>query len=202
MIDLNTEFKRMSMEFGISDKEVLLSVRTILRSAWGDSVFKQKFLNEKSVLVENTNPRSKGRYPQVRRYTCAICGEMFGSSDIELDHLVDENSLKSFDDINSFMVNIVLTSPDKLQILCKDKKKRVKGKSVISSLGCHGIKTYSSRYDVSFEQARIEKQFIQIKKEKKVVDKLLSLGVESMPKLKKDQESLLRQLLLEGVSDE
>lgn len=198
MIDLNTEFKRMSTEFGISDKEVLLSVRTMLRSAWGDSIFKQKFLNERSILVENTNPRSKGRYPQVRRYTCAICGGMFGSSDIELDHLVDENSLKSFDDINNFMVNIVLTSPNKLQILCKDKKKRVKGKNVISSLGCHGIKTYSSRYDVSFEQARIKKQFIQIKKEKKVVDKLLSLGVESIPKLKKDQESLLRQLLLGG----
>ena len=74
MIDLNTEFKRMALEFGIDDKEVLSSVRTMIRSMWGDSVFKTEFLKRNSELVVNENPRSKKRYPMVRKYRCALCG--------------------------------------------------------------------------------------------------------------------------------
>ena len=56
--------------------------------------------------------------------------------------------------------------------------------------------------NISFEQARIEKQFIQIKKDKKVVDSIRQFNVHSIPKLKKDQESLLRELLLENMNNE
>ena len=159
MIDLNTEFKRMAEEFEISDKEVLSSVRTMIRSMWGDSVFKADFLKKKSILIENTNNRSKKRYPMVRKYRCAICGELFGSTEIELDHLVDENSLTSYEHINDFMTNIVLTSPDKLQILCKDKKTKKDG---VIRFGCHSLKTYSSRYGVDFDTARAEKEAKQL----------------------------------------
>ena len=37
---------------------------------------------------------------------------------------------------------------------------------------------------------------------KNVVDKLIEHNVHSIPKLKKDQESLLRELLLENMSNE
>ena len=62
--------------------------------------------------------------------------------------------------------------------------------------------TYAAKMNISFEQARIEKQFIQIKKDKNVLDKLRVYNVHSIPKLKKDQESLLRELLLENMSNE
>ena len=39
MIDLGKEFKRMAEQFEISDKEVLSSVRTMIRSMWSDGVF-------------------------------------------------------------------------------------------------------------------------------------------------------------------
>jgi len=159
MIDLGREFRRMAEEFEISDKEVLSSVRTMIRSAWGDSVFKQEFLKRNSELIVNENPRSKKRYPMVRKYKCAICGELFGSTEIELDHLVDENSLTSYEHINDFMTNIVLTSPDKLQILCKDKKTKKDG---VIRFGCHSLKTYSSRYGVDFDTARAEKEAKQL----------------------------------------
>lgn len=177
MIDLGVEFKRMAEEFEISDKEVFTSVRTMLRRAWGDSVFKQDFLNKQSVLIDNTNTRSMKRFPKVRKYKCAICGGYFGSMEIELDHLVDENSLKSYEDINEFMLNIVLTSPDKLQILCKDKKTK-KG---MSHFGCHNIKTYASRYGISFDEAKATKQAIEIIKNKVDKDYCIkySLGVPS-----------------------
>lgn len=164
MIDLNTEFKRMAEEFEISDKEVLSSVRTMIRSCWGDSIFKTEFLKRNSELVVNENPRSKKRYPMVRKYRCAICGELFGSTEIELDHLDSENTLTSYEHINDFMTNIVLTSPDKLQVLCKDKKSKKLG---VTRFGCHQLKTYSERYNVTFEEARAEKEVIELIKQKK-----------------------------------
>ena len=164
MIDLGKEFKRMAEEFEISDKEVLSSVRTMIRSCWGDSIFKTEFLKRNSVLIPNTNTRSMKRFPMVRRYKCAICGEMFGSTEVELDHLVSENTLTSYEHINDFMTNIVLTSPDKLQVLCKDKKSKKLG---ITRFGCHSIKTFSQRYNVDFDTARAEKEALQLIKQKK-----------------------------------
>lgn len=159
MIDLGEQFKRMSQEFDIEDKVVLKSVRTMLREAWGSSIFKQEFLKNNSVLVENTNTRSMKRFPYVRRYRCAICGEMFGSTEVELDHIESENTLTSYEHINDFMTNIVLTSPDKLQVLCKDKKSKKLG---VTRFGCHSIKTFSERYDVDFDTARAEKEAKQL----------------------------------------
>ena len=159
MIDLNTEFRRMAEEFEISDKEVLSSVRTMIRSMWGDSVFKQVFLKRNSELVVNENPRSKKRYPKVLKYRCAICGELFGSTEVELDHIESENALTSYEHINDFMTNIVLTSPDKLQVLCKDKKSKKLG---VTRFGCHNIKTFSERYGVDFDTARAEKEAKQL----------------------------------------
>ena len=174
MIDLNTEFKRMAEEFEISDKEVLSSVRTMIRSMWGDSVFKTEFLKRNSELINNQNPRSKKRFPMVRKYRCAICGELFGSTEVELDHIESENTLTSYEHINDFMTNIVLTSPDKLQALCKDKKSKKLG---VTHFGCHGIKTYSERYNVSFEEAKAEKEALQLIKQKKDKDYCIENGL-------------------------
>ena len=159
MIDLGKEFKRMAEEFEISDKEVLSSVRTMIRSMWSDGVFKLEFLKRNSVLIPNTNTRSMKRFPMVRKYRCAICGEMFGSTEIELDHIESENTLTSYEHINDFMTNIVLTSPDKLQVLCKDKKSKKLG---VTRFGCHSIKTFSERYGVDFDTARAEKEAKQL----------------------------------------
>lgn len=159
MIDLGKEFRRMAEEFEISDKEVLSSVRTMIRSMWSDGVFKLEFLKRNSVLTPNTNTRSMKRFPMVRRYKCAICGEMFGSTEVELDHIESENTLTSYEHINDFMTNIVLTSPDKLQVLCKDKKSKKLG---VTRFGCHSIKTFSERYGVDFDTARTEKEAKQL----------------------------------------
>ena len=159
MIDLGREFQRMALEFEIDDKEVLKSVRTMLRYAWNESVFKLEFLKRNSVLIPNTNTRSMKRFPMVRKYQCAICGEMFGSTEVELDHIESENTLTSYEHINDFMTNIVLTSPDKLQVLCKDKKSKKLG---VTRFGCHNIKTFSERYSVDFDTARAEKEAKQL----------------------------------------
>ena len=156
----------MAKDFGIDDKEVLSSVRTMIRSTWGDSIFKTEFLKSNSVLIKNTNTRSMKRFPMVRKYRCAICKEYFSGTEVELDHLDSENALTEYEHINDFFKTIVLTSPDKLQVLCKDKKTKKLG---VTRFGCHGIKTYQERYNVSFEQALAEKKAIKLIKDK--VDK-------------------------------
>ena len=194
MIDFGREFRRMAEEFDISDKEVLSSVRTMIRSMWGDSVFKQEFLKRNSELIVNENPRSKKRYPMVRKFRCAICGELFGSTEVELDHIESENALTSYEHINDFMTNIVLTSPDKLQVLCKDKKSKRLG---VTRFGCHSIKTYSERYNVSFEEARAEKeakQLVDKKLDKQfLIDHNIEVGSTQSARRKQIVELLLEQ---------
>ena len=202
MIDLEKELSRMSSEFGIPEKDVINNWRSFVRFAWSKSIFRLDFLNKHSKKIKNDNPRSAKRFPCVTKYECNICKGLFSSNAIELDHVKDENSMRTLEDATTFFKNIAFPAYSDLQILCKDKKKKVNGKNTIVSFGCHGIKTYASRYNVSFEQARIEKQFIQIKKDKNVLDKLRLYGVHSIPKLKKDQESLLRELLLENMNNE
>ena len=199
MIDLGREFLRMAEEFEISDKDVLKSVRTMLREAWGVSIFKTEFLKRNSELIVNENQRSKKRYPMVRRYRCAICGELFGSTEVELDHLESENTLTSYEHINDFMTNIVLTSPDKLQVLCKDKKTKKLG---ITRFGCHQLKTYSERYNVTFEEARTEKeakQLVDKKLDKQfLIDHNIEVGSTQVLRRKAIVEYKLSQLKENG----
>jgi hypothetical protein len=194
-IDINSELKRMADEWGYTEKEATQVFRNCVRSMWGDSKFKTDTLLKASVDVVNTNPRSMKRYPVVKRYKCAICGELFGSSDIELDHLEDENTLTKFEHAEDFIKAIFFTSPPKLQVLCKDKKKKVKGKNQIVSFGCHGIKTYASRYGVSFEQAKAEKQALEIIKQKQDKEWLLEHGVTPSSTQAKRREQIVDKIL-------
>lgn len=196
MIDIEKELTRMSSEFGIPEKEVAVNFRQAVRSMWGDSVFKKDFYEKRCILKVNDNPRSMKRFPKVKRYQCNICKGYFGVADTELDHLISENAMTNLTHAEDFIKNIFFTSPDKLQILCKDKKKKVKGKSEIVRFGCHAILTYQTRYNVSFEEALLSKQIIELCKNKqKGVDFLLSKGVESIPKTHKAQKELIDKLM-------
>lgn len=203
MIDVNKELARMAKEFGLTDKQVATNWRDAVRSAWGDSIFKKHIYDTRSYLVANTNPRSVKRYPKVRKVRCAICGDEFGKADTELDHIDSEVKMTEISQANDFIRTIFFTSPDKLQIVCKDKKKKVNKKNVLVSFGCHGIKTYSERYKVSFEEALLTKHIIHIcKDDELVLDKLQSLGVElsDVPKTKVGKRDLLTKLM--EVTDE
>lgn len=195
MIDLGKEFKRMTIEFGLTDKEAFVTIRTMVRQMWNKSEYKLRFFKSKSKLVKNENPRSMKKYPYVTKYQCTICGEWFSANETEIDHLVDENSLTSYDHINDFMKNIVLTSPDKLQVLCKDKKTKKDG---VVRFGCHSLKTYSSRYGVDLDTARAEKEAKQIVDKKLDKQWLKDNNVEAattqVARRKQIKELLLKQL--------
>ena len=198
MIDINLELKRMAKEFGLTEKEVATNWRSAVRFTWGNSVFKRDFLNKRGVKIKNTNPRSMKRFPVVTKYECNICKGKFGVAEIELDHLVSENKMTDLSHAEGFIKAILFTSPDKLQILCKDKKKKVKGKFEVQRFGCHSTKSYSERYNVSMKEALVAKQIIAIcKSDEKTLDKLVELGVQrsKQPSTKKGKKELLTKLM-------
>ena len=189
----------MAKEFGIEEKAIATNWRSAVRSAWGDSIFKKHIYDTRSYLVANTNHRSMKRYPKVRKVRCAICGDEFGKADTELDHIDSEVKMTDLAQANDFIRTIFFTSPDKLQIVCKDKKKKVNKKNVLASFGCHGIKTYSERYGVSFEEALLAKHIIHICKDDKLtLDKLKCLGVKpsDIPNTKAGKKKLLTELMV------
>lgn len=202
MIDINKELKRMTKDFDLTEKEVVANWRSVVRFAWGKSAFKLKFLQDRAIKVKNENTRSMKRYPVVTKYKCEICGGMFGNSQLEIDHIVSENTLKDLEHAEDFMKNIFFTSVDGLQILCKDKKRKVKGKYLVERFGCHSVKTFSERYNVSFEEALLSKQIIDIcKDDNKLIDKLKEFGYNNstkgleIPKTKKARKELIDKLM-------
>ena len=202
MLDLEKELKRMSEAYGIPEKEVVSWWRTAVRQMFSSSIFYRKYIEDQSTLVKNENTRSMKRYPMVKRFTCAICGEQFGSGGIELDHVEGGNTNKSFSDAESFIKAIMFVTPDDVQILCKDKKKVVNKKKTLVSFGCHSLKTYVDLRGGTLEEARVKKQHKLYVTQMRVEDELKQRGVLDAPRTKVAQNALLLELMLKEINNE
>lgn len=202
MLDLEKELKRMSEAYNIPEKEVVSWWRGAVRQMFSNSIFYRKYIEDSSTLVVNENPRSKKRYPRVKRFTCAICGEQIGSGDLEVDHLEGGNSNKSLADADSFIKAIMFVTPDDIQVLCKDKHKVVNKKKTLVKFGCHSYKTLQQKVGCSFEEAKVRKQYLLFVKENAVDAQLKLRGVEVPPKTKVAKNELLLTLMLKEIKDE
>ena len=168
-----------------------------MRQMFSNSIFYRKYIEDQSTLVKNENTRSMKRYPMVKRFTCAICGEPFGSGGIELDHVEGGNTNKSFSDAESFIKAIMFVTPYDVQILCKDRHKIVNKKKTLVSFGCHSIKSLQEKQGCSFEEARVRKKHIEFVKNDSVVEELKNLGISEIPSTKKASKDLLLKMMLE-----
>lgn len=201
MLDLEKELRRMSEAYGIPEKEVVSWWRSAVRQMFSNSIFYRKYIEDQSTLVKNENPRSMKRYPMVKRFTCAICGEQFGSGGIELDHLEGGNTNKSFSDAESFLKAIMFATPDDVQILCKDKHKVVNKKKTLVSFGCHNLKTFAEKQGCSLKEARVRKKHILIGKDKRFKSELEARGMV-VPKTIKEQSTVLLEAMLKEINSE
>ena len=192
----------MSEAYGIPEKEVVSWWRSAVRQMFSNSIFYRKYIGEQSTLVVNENPRSMKRYPMVKRFTCAICGEQFGSGGIELDHVEGGNTNKSFSDAESFLKAIMFVTPDDVQILCKNKHKVVNKRKTLVSFGCHSIKTMQESHGCSFEEARVRKEHKLCVTQKRVLRDLKQRGVLDTPRTKAAQNALLLELMLKEINNE
>lgn len=124
----------------------------IRRGLWNRHPIKIEFLKSKTIMIENTNPRSKARFPEVKGCICEICLGKFKATECEVDHKTGNYSLKNMDDLRSFIEGIIEVDMDDLQMVCKS---------------CHKIKSYADKYEMSFEQAKATKLAIELVNKKK-----------------------------------
>ena len=203
MIDLESELKFMAQEYGLSEKQVLNWWRTAVRQIWANSPFLDKLRKEATYKVINENTRTMKRFPEVARIDCVKCKKAFSPSDMNLDHIEGDNKAESLADAEKFMKSILFTPRSNLQWLCDDLQRTRNKKKVTVSIGCHSLKSQiESDPTLTEKEAWVVREFGRIKKYENVLDKLRLYGVHSIPKLKKDQESLLRELLLENMNSD
>jgi hypothetical protein len=121
-----------------------------IRRIWAKHPVKLDFIKQSRVKIPNPNPR--GKVKEVWGGKCALTGEYFVLNELECDHKVGNNSLKSVEDIQSFVEGVLLVTADDLQLVSKE---------------AHKIKSYAEKQGISFEEAKIEKEVIEIIKQKK-----------------------------------
>lgn len=120
-----------------------------LRRVWSKSPIKLEFQKEKRKRIKNPNPANSKRFPEVWGCECAICKKDYPMNEVEVDHIIDAGSLRGPEDIGDFVTRLLMCSAKDLQIVCKP---------------CHRVKSYAAKQSMTFEQALIAKQTIEIQK--------------------------------------
>lgn len=133
-----------------NESQFLTWVRGQLRQIWKDYPVRIEFKDSKCVTVTDAMREKYGLHRQTRKAAeCVFCKEWFAKSKLEVDHIVGESELTSISHIDSYLDHLMCT-PDNMQLTCKP---------------CHKIKTYAERYDMTYEDARLEKHVIAWLKE-------------------------------------
>lgn len=173
-------------EFWKTKSAYMSFIRSGIRgSLWNKNKVKLLKIKQNRVQIKNPNPR--GKKPTVWGGSCEICNNLFTEKELQVDHIRDSgSSLKSFEDLPKFIEDMILVTEDDLRILC---------------INCHSIVSYSQKRNISFEQAKIEKNVISLDKDNKVLDSLNELGVLCIPSTKAKRKALLLEILLKDLED-
>ena len=165
-------------------------LRGCIRLAWSKSPVKHKLLKKVKKQIPNPNyGKPRNTKPTVIGAECEICNKDYPMKMIEVDHKSGGTySLKSVDYIQGFFESICIVCEDDLRVVCKE---------------CHGILSYSAKQNISFERAKLEKEFIKIKKDKLLLDSLLKYNVNlsDIPKTNKAKEEMLYKLMVENFKE-
>jgi hypothetical protein len=154
---------------------------------WKRHPVKIEFKKSKRFKIESSVKAKEGQPPKmVWGGECEICKGHFREAFLDVDHKSEKGcSLKDMDDIQNFVEHITIVTFDDLRLLCKD---------------CHTVVNHQQKTGYSFEKAKKDKEFIEIEKTKEFASHLKKLGVTEIPKFKKDQATLLRNLMLESYN--
>lgn len=153
----------------------------IRRYLWSKNPVKLDFVKESAIQIVNTNPRSMKAHPTVKGGQCEICKGLFKADQMEVDHRSGEFSLRKIEDIQKFVEGIVFIRKEDLAHLCKP---------------CHATKTHAERYDMSFDEAKVEKQVIELnKKPAKMIAFLKENGIIAASNAKKRREQATEFLM-------
>ena len=126
-------------------KKEISTWRSNLRSRNNGTVFKMTNplynLYKKSLIVQKPIGKTKRL---INSILCAQCDEYYRVSEIELDHIERCGEFEDLEGLRVFYKKLFCDPWEGLQPLCKE---------------CHGIKTYTERYNCTEEEAK-EKKFV------------------------------------------
>lgn len=167
--------KKLKGATRMSEENILKELRIAIRDRWIIGDIKNLF------LYQNVIPEFREGSRKKWIVQCNICENYFGKTDVQVDHVKGEHSLKTPEDIWPYVVSIMGVDLSELQILCKE---------------CHIIKTYAERYGHSFEIASCILEAKRLSDSKEDVGWLLAEGFTPASSIPKRKEQIT-QILME-----
>lgn len=125
-----------------TEKVFLNWLRSAMRRVWVKHPVRLQMLQDARFKA----PSPSGR--MIFQVRCAHCNKVHKMDDVEVNHKEQVGKDLSFDNFGEYCYNLLVVSPEDLEILCKP---------------CHSIVTYSERSGMSMRDAAIEKKVIKFK---------------------------------------
>lgn len=131
-----------------SPSEYFNWARGALRRAWADYPLRKEWKKGQLRAVSVEEKARKIFHPSTKNVgQCVYCKEWLAGSKLEVDHKQSSDGCKSWEEVAEFLWYCIRKVGDDFVLACKP---------------CHKIKTYAERYEMSFEEARIEKEVIDV----------------------------------------
>lgn len=123
-------------------------LRGALRRLWADYPLR-KVWKKNSLRPLTQEEKSSGKFhPSTKNVgECVFCKNIMAGSKLECDHIIESEGCTSKETAETFLWHCGGQTSSNFQLVCKP---------------CHKIKSYSEAHNISFEEARIQKEAIQI----------------------------------------
>jgi hypothetical protein len=117
----------------------------IRKAIWSRYPVKLQFIKNNRERIPNPNPR--GKVKEVWGGRCYITGKLFAQKDLEVDHVKGHFSLRTMNDLQSFMEGLLYLEESDLKFVSKE---------------AHKNKSYAERMGITYEEAAAEKKAISL----------------------------------------
>ena len=159
-------------------------VRGVLRKGWSKHPIKLEYIKRHRSRIPNPKPNK--RFPEVWGMICECCKQPTVQTNIEIDHIGEEGTFTGLRDVEGYVAHLFLVDYESLRAVCKP---------------CHKIISYSQRSGMSFADAQIEKEVIDIckRKAKDVVAFCLDYGYNATELTNPEKRRKAVQTILRSV---
>jgi len=158
-------------------------IRGQMRRAWARHPIKHAYKLRHRIRAPLGRITKNNPTGEVWCAKCEQCGTLVREYESQVDHIIGAGSFKSWDDFTVWMMRLMHINFDSIQVVCKP---------------CHKIITHAERYDMTFEEAKLEKEVIVFKNltasKQKVVLEIYKLSIKATNA--KERVAVYRQHLL------
>ena len=161
-------------------------LRSQLRSTWSDNPLRSLWKASQLRPVTGEERRAKVFHPSTKNVgQCYLCAQWMAGSKLECDHLEESNGCYDFETAEDFLWHCAANPPENWALACKP---------------CHKIKSHAERYGMSFDEAKADKQAIEICKGDET-EWLKSRGVSPERNAKARRQQIKEVLIREESKD-